>query len=1420
MRYAICLLLLSTAAHAEPLPIDKVPEPLKPWVQWVLDGNEERRCPMLAGGAAPDGRQRPCEWPARLELGVQDKQGRFRQDWQVYKDGWVPLPGDAKRWPLDLQVDGKASAAVLRENAPHVRLSAGAHTVTGEFRWDSMPELIQVPGETGLVSLSIRGKKVSFPNRDEEGRLWLQKASGKQEGESRIEVVVHRRVIDEIPLKLVTDIQLKVSGKNREVLLREALPQGFIPMSLTGPLPARLERDSRLRVQVRPGDWRLELGARHDGPTTELGPDAPKTKVKDPGEWDDEEVWVFDAKPDLRLVSVEGVPAVDPQQTELPRHWRHLPAYLLRPGEKMRLAERRRGDADPAPDQLTLNRTWWLDFDGGGYTVRDQVSGTLRRAWRMEMAEPTELGRVAVGGMDQFITRLKTKDGPAATGIEIRQGAVSLDADSRLPDARFRVPAVGWNHDFQQVSGLLNLPPGWRLVHAKGVDQASPTWVSRWTLLDLFIVLMVSLAAGRLWGRNWGVLTLVALALCYHESGAPRWIWVFLLALEALARALPQGKLQKTSVMLRFGLRVCVVLMLIPFFISQLRTAIYPQLEKRHHGAPVFPQMSMMTSGLLAGAEQSVGAPDGYSMAEPPPMPEEAPPFEAAADVEVEPMAYDNMEADFERKEFRPGVKMKAAGRAGGAFRGAAQVQLERTKQMLERRRHGVPGSLPGKMAMNVYAPDPKSQVSTGPGLPSWDWDKVSLVWRGPVKRDQRMWLFLVGPSGNFLLTLARLALLLLLTLCVCGQPVAEWLGRLRPRLKLGAGVMLLGLFLLPSNASAGMPTDELLNDLRGRLLRPAECEPNCVSIPRMRLEATADTLRARLEVAAGAPAGLPLPGAAQAWVPSQVLLDGSPAKGLLRSRDGLLYLPVGTGVHQVLLEGPLPERESVEVPLPLKPHRLESQVSGWTLDGVQEDGVPEDALQLSRVRAVQGGPSNTLQGGALPPFVRVERVLRLGLSWQVETRVYRLTPLGSAIVLDVPLLPGESVTTADTRVEKGKAKLSFGPQTNALAWYSELSQAESIPLKAPGSAAWTEVWRVDASPIWHLEAEGIPVVHSENPAGARLREWQPWPGEAVTLSVSRPEGVPGRTLTFDSSKLSVNPGLRATDVTLEFGYRSSRGGQHILTLPEGAELQSMSQDGMSQPVRQEGGSVTLPVLPGSHAFALAWREPRGIRPFYRVPEVKLGASSVNSSVSLTVSPDRWTLLTWGPRLGPAVLFWSVLAILALVSFGLGRLGITPLGMKEWLLLSIGLSQLPVHLAALVAGWVLVLGVRRKIVIDEPWRFDFVQLMLAFWSAAALVCLFAAIKKGLLGQPEMQISGNGSTAYLLNWYQDTAADALARPGLLSLPRMAYRLAMLAWALWLASSLLAWLRWGWTCVNEGGLWKQLRPKAPPPPPTAG
>ena len=84
----------------------------------------------------------------------------------------------------------------------------------------------------------------------------------------------------------------------------------------------------------------------------------------------------------------------------------------------------------------------------------------------------------------------------------------------------------------------------------------------------------------------------------------------------------------------------------------------------------------------------------------------------------------------------------------------------------------------------------------------------------------------------------------------------------------------------------------------------------------------------------------------------------------------------------------------------------------------------------------------------------------------------------------------------------------------------------------------------------------------------------------------------------------------------------------------------------------------------------------------------------------------------------------------------------------------------------------------------------------------------------------MQIAGNGSTLESLRWTADRVAGALPRPLVLSVPLLVYRLAMLAWALWLATALLGWIRQGWHALGTGGLWRPRPPKlvtSPAPPP---
>jgi hypothetical protein len=299
--------------------------------------------------------------------------------------------------------------------------------------------------------------------------------------------------------------------------------------------------------------------------------------------------------------------------------------------------------------------------------------------------------------------------------------------------------------------------------------------------------------------------------------------------------------------------------------------------------------------------------------------------------------------------------------------------------------------------------------------------------------------------------------------------------------------------------------------------------------------------------------------------------------------------------------------------------------------------------------------------------------------------------------------------------------------------------------------------------------------------------------------------------LTIDNSQLRITPGKRSQDATLSLKIRSSKGTQHRILLPEKAQLQSVLIDGVAQPIRLIDTAVTLPIKPGEQQIVLHWLEMLEQSNWLNSPSILLGPDSVNSQITILLGADRWVLATAGPRFGPAVLFWGVIIVCAIVSLALGKTAVTPLKHWQWFLLLIGLSQIPLVSAAIVVAWLVALGLREKYLPLRRGYFNAMQVGLILLTLLSLSLLFMAVKQGLLGVPDMQIAGNHSSNTVLNWYQDRASNPLPIATVISLPIMAYRILMLGWSLWLAMALFNWLKWGWQCFSSQGLWKEREPK---------
>lgn len=1333
-----CLLLpllwLAFPCWAEPLKPENVPEPLKPWIDWVLHDDIERGCPFLYNSFE----QKRCAWPSRLDLALSATEGRFTIVWKAYRESWVNLPGHAKQWPLNVTANGKPLLVTDKKGHPAVFLKAGTYAINGNFAWDKLPENLTLPQDTGLVTLRINGQVIDRPNL-KRGQLWLARIDDspvQPDERNSLQLQVFRQLIDEIPMQVLTRLDLNVSGEQREVKLAYPMPKGFLPLRIDSPLPARLEPDGQLLVQVRPGRWQLDIMARG---TEELNAIlSPEPLMED---WPKSELWVFDARPSLRVVEVERPAAIDPTQTNLPEHWKRLPAYVIRPGESLVLKTIHRGDPEGEPNNLNLTRTLWLDFDGKGYTVNDQITGTLSQGWRLDALPGVELGRVGLDGENQLITH--APDGQS-WGVEIRKGAIRLDADSRIPGSRGTLNAVGWAQSFHQVRAELNLPPGWRLLAAGGIDNVPDSWLSRWTLLDLFLVLIASLAALRLWNVYHGGLTVLTLVLIWHEPGAPQWVWLNILAAAALLKVLPEGRFRSVVGAYRNVAWAILVLIAIPFMVDQVRIGLYPQLERPWQTIQA-PRYERPVGGAMPETADAL-------------MVMEAPSLDA--------------------------VRKKA--------RSAAGIVAQ-----------AVPSATPQKRL--AERTDPDAKIQTGPGLPQWQWQKINLSWNGSVAPEQQIRLWYLPPFATMLLNFLRVGLIALLAIAM--------LERLPKRFKFNRStaslLVLLGLSLLmmPSApVQAAFPDPALLDELKTRLRKAPDCVPNCASISLMQLTISDQELMIDLEVHAQDNVAVPLPGHFEHWYPNTVSIDGEAAKALYSFNNGL-WIALDAGLHRVVMKGAAPPLAKFTVPLPLKPKRAELTVSDWQVFGLHENGLTDDQLQFSRIAQPESITEKAaFDPGTLPPFVRMERTLQLGLDWRVETRIVRVSPPGSSIVLAVPLLDGESVITGGVRVEKGKALVNMSATQNVMHWESVLKKSDRIELKASSTDQWIEVWRADVSPVWHLETAGIAMMHQDK-RGYWLPEWRPWPGEQVVLTVSRPEPAPGQTLTIENSRLNLTPGIRSRNAQLQLDLNSSLALQHTIRLPEQAVLEAVTINGQSRPIRQKNREVVLPIVPGKQQVVLNWQEPVPMSSLLESSRVDLALPSVNSNIHVALGEDRWVLMTMGPRFGPAVLIWGVLVVIVIVSFGLGRVTLTPLKTRHWLLLLIGLSQIPVLSALIVVLWLIALGLRKERPAQSTKTFNAAQVGLGVLTLLSLMLLFWAVEQGLLGAPDMQITGNQSSAYRLNWYQDRSAELLPTATVVSVPLTAYRLLMLAWSLWLAIALLNWLKWGWTCFSSNGLWKK-------------
>ncbi|MFN0130142.1 MAG: hypothetical protein ACKV19_26045 [Verrucomicrobiales bacterium] len=1373
MAWVSFIFTVGVLAAADP----PIPPVLEPWKDWVLADQAGVHSPARFDKAGV----RMSAWPSVLNLEATAETGTFAMEVMVFDETWVLLPGGPDHWPQQVQVDGQAVAVVRRGEAPGMRLGPGWHQVSGQYRWEALPEFLAIPQMIGVLRLSLNGQSVEAPNWDGQGLLWLQRNPSEEADQDQLGMKVYRLLSDGIPMWLATAVELTVAGKSREVELGHALPDGWRAAKVESPVPCLVDDAGLMKVQVRPGTWTVTLTAFRTQPQETVGY-AAGTRPLVAAE-------LIALQPDttLRVVEIGGLEPVDASQTTFPESWRRWPVFAWSTAQPFRLEEKLRGMGMEKPAPPTIRRDLWLDEDGRAVTFRDAIEGGAQRLWRLDTTEGQELGAVKSRGMSQLITR---NPRTGRTGVEVRDRELLLEAVGRAPLGN-RVSATGWETVAAPVSCEWHLPPGWRMIALFGAEWVDGDWLTAWSLLDVFLLLVFSLAVHRMWGWRAGVVAFGAFVLAYHEPGAPRWSWLFLVVVLAIGRALA-GVRPSLSPRWRLVIGAAMLMLLwglVPFVTRQVTALLYPQLESTDDTTQSLGfAVGASRAAVLAGATMERYASEDEAAAP------------AQQSILKKNLAYDQSVQiqtgpavpKWEWRSVRygwngpvaVGQTVKPVLLTCGGQRVLIAVRLALLGGLLwclVRRRSDslptggvVPPELPKRPPTAVVALLLSAVLAAGMSQGLAQQSVVEAEVAGDVAQQTAME--------------------------VGGQ-----------RSAVGDRTSAVG-----SSSDVVLPSADWLNALRDRLLKPDDAFPHAAEIAAAVLKLDGRRLEVSLEVHAAVETAVPLPGRLPTWSPVTVTVDDSPASAVQRL-DGYVWAVVPAGVHRVRVTGVLPAGREWEWSFLLLPRRVEIVAPGWSVSGVKANGVPENQVFLTEQE-----PGETSTAGYdrrdFQPLVAIERHLELGLVWNVRTVARRLTDKGAAISLSIPLLPGERLLTSNLTTANDRVEVRLGAQEETIEWPSELTPRETLPLQAEVTDRWVERWHLEASPVWNVEMEGPAPIYEGMP-GTLVPVWRPWPGESVSFTITQPEAIRGQTMTVRRVAYHTQLGGYQRSVTLTLDIDASLGHDLGIDLPADAEVTALTSAGQRVPVRLTDGRIIVPVRPGEQTIALQWTAATPLSLRAQVDPLRLPGESANLTYSVAMPAQRWVLWADGPMRGPAVRFWSLLVCALAFAWVLGSLPLKTFKRWEWALLLVGLTQTSLVAAFFVVLWIFALAARGR--FGGSWRswlgFNGAQLALVGGTLISAGVLISVLHVGLLGDPRMFIRGEGSTTDLLRWFQPRSGPDIPTPWVISVSIWIYRLLMLAWALWLAFALLRWVKWGWQQFTAHGIWQARRPKAPKPTP---
>ena len=1371
-----------------------IPESLAPWVNWVLDDNPYFACPVRA----TDGVRLNCIWVRETSIDVLRDQtfgAKFELKVHAFAESTLQLPYSQSFKPQNVKLNGQEIALGGGNSVPEIQVPVGSHTLVGDLVWteESEPRYLDIP-RSGLVRLSIDGAPVAHPSLQGGGsRLWFSNEitdtpSTTTTPDTEL-VRVFRHFIDDIPQTQTTYIRVTITGNPRTLDFGKVISDEYEITHLASQWPAILSNDGNLVVQVSPGSNDIQIYARATDQLSSF------RYEKISPIWPDLEYWGIQPMHQLRIIRMDGAQRTDLAQVNAPNLMRRTSGFVLTKEDELKLIEEQRGSVQPYSSTFGISRDIWLNFNGDFYTVADSIRTDISTAQQVSSSIP--LGAVRVNGSARLIVYDDSSE-DRLTSIYLKPEDTHLSSMSRVSRADPLAPN-SWSIEAERLNTRLHLPPGWMMLWSNGVEEVEGSWLSKWGIWDVFIVLLLLCLVWGLGGWKWTAIVAGTVLVGYQLDNAPTFGWVVLAGMCYALKAIKHVKLNQIASVSYWVIFFVVASACIYHATMSMRNAIHPQLAT---DSPTFEQLVASTLARWYTVDEN----------------ERMAVTELSDFLGLLPKEHSTFSSDTE-EIFRIGSRLnesvaeEVAASATYMPLSDPTAKLSQTTRFESQISRGNLGLELGEARTQSVA-DPRTYdptlpiaIQTGPGRPSWQWRTVTLNWYGPVAQDQKMNLVLMGPWFTRLLYFfsAITTLLVLAYFLYLKDPgIKNCIKAVLPGTSGVASLVFLAMLFDPQDVQADIPDADLLKELESRLLALPDCLNECAYLEEAKVTLTEGVLTIALKVHAEDRVAVPLPNENNTWNLIDVRQDENQLP-LLRERS-TLYTLLDNGVHDIVLTASVAGLDQFDVSFELIPGHLEIDVPKWRVEGLFQGQVGDRKLSFYREKTEQidGGSESTTNFTPLEisPYVSVLRQIVLGYEPTIITRVSRVAPFTDEFTVRIPLLQNEQVTTAGMSVEDEHMVVNLRANQNSITWESKLPVDSTITLSAPSIAERTERWSIVGSDFWSYDYEGVVPIDE----GDTHTMFVPRSNEVLQVDVQQTQPVPGTSITIGSVNAYHKVDSKSTTTDLELSILASQPADIEITLPADARLESLLFAGDFQSL-PSNNVVLLPLQTGENHYTLNWTTDRGVSLAYSPPSASISLSAVNASTDVQFLENRWILWLAGSSFGSTVAFWSILVGVILAAVCVSKIPSIALSTRDSVILAAGATVVDLKVLVFVAIWFFAIWIKSRVKeeISQPWLYRLGQLVLTGITLLVLYVLVKTVVAALTNDPNMYIVGTYYSSTWFTWFSDEISREIPSAWVLSVPLWVYFVLILAWVMWLVFSLLQWLKAWWETLNTPVLW---------------